>query len=131
MKQAQQALGLTTVYLEEMLAEATALVQSSYTDQEFSRLVDNLFPVEHDASNIVRSRHDEQRAVLHHLFRSAPTQANIRNTKWGAYNAVGEYLDWERPVLGKDVDEKRLARDSLFGKPIEIKQQALTLLSRS
>ena len=32
------------------------------------------------------------------------SQANIRNTRWGAYQAVTEYMDWAVPVASKKVD---------------------------
>jgi len=55
---------------------------------------------ESDSDRVIASRLDTRDALLD-VFVS-PTNANIANTRWSAWNAVSEYDQWVRPVRGAD-----------------------------
>jgi phage/plasmid-like protein (TIGR03299 family) len=112
---AREALGLTWKYLEGFQAEADAMLAAAMSDAEFDAfLADELCgdrPVlgeKTESGSKVTARmieaHDAEVGSLRHLFRDADTQADIRNTRWAAYQSVVEYMDWAVPVASKKVD---------------------------
>jgi phage/plasmid-like protein (TIGR03299 family) len=123
---AREALGLTFKYVEEFERQAELLLGEKYSDKEFYRLVETLIPIDEENE---RSRNvaEEARQNLVGLWK-APTQENILNTKWAAYNAVAEYADWTKPVRGNNVDSARAVK-TITGLADRFKNKALTLLS--
>jgi len=123
---AREALGLTFKYVEEFERQAELLLGAKYSDKEFYRLVETLIPIDEENE---RSRNvaEEARQNLVGLWK-APTQENILNTKWAAYNAVAEYADWTKPVRGNNVDSARAVK-TITGLADRFKNKALTLLS--
>lgn len=52
----------------------------------------------------------------------------IEHSAWAAFNAVSQYVDWERPTRGaadSERDERRFAT-TMFGQGAELKRKALT-----
>ncbi len=52
----------------------------------------------------------------------------IEHSAWAAFNAVGQYADWERPArgaLGRESDERRFA-SIMVGQGAELKRKAWT-----
>lgn len=123
---AREALGLTFKYVEEFERQAELLLGAKYSDKEFYRLIETLIPIDEENE---RSRNvaEEARQNLVGLWK-APTQENILNTKWAAYNAVAEYADWTKPVRGNNVDSARAVK-TITGLADRFKNKALTLLS--
>lgn len=131
MEEARQTLDLTFKYAEEFVNEATALIETDYSDRQFDSLVRRLYPLDADASERAKNNVAETRDKLTYFFREAETQENIRNTRWAAYQSVVEYVDFGRNVRGgaSNTAEEKRARDILFGKGIDMKQKALELLT--
>lgn len=123
---AREALGLTFKYVEAFEREAELLLGQKYSDKEFYRLVETLIPIDEDNER-ARNVAEEARQNLVGLWK-APTQENILNTKWAAYNAVAEYADWTKPVRGTNVDSARAVK-TITGLADRFKNKALTLLS--
>ncbi len=89
-------------------------------------LVETLIPIDEENER-ARNVAEEARQNLVGLWK-APTQENILNTKWAAYNAVAEYADWTKPVRGNNVDSARAVK-TITGLADRFKNKALTLLS--
>jgi phage/plasmid-like protein (TIGR03299 family) len=123
---AREALGLTFKYVEEFERSAELLLGQKYSDKEFYRLVETLIPIDEENER-ARNVAEEARQNLVGLWK-APTQENILNTKWAAYNAVAEYADWTKPVRGTNVDSARAVK-TITGLADRFKNKALTLLS--
>lgn len=123
---AREALKLTFNYVEEFEREAESLLSQKFSDKEFYKLVETLIPIEEESER-VRNVAEEARQNLIGLWK-APTQENILNTKWAAYNAVAEYADWTKPVRGSDISRAR-ATKTITGLADRFKNKALTLLS--
>ena len=123
---AREALGLTFKYVEEFERQAELLLGAKYSDKEFYRLVETLIPIDEENER-ARNVAEEARQNLVGLWK-APTQENILNTKWAAYNAVAEYADWTKPVRGNNVDSARAVK-TITGLADRFKNKALTLLS--
>ncbi|WP_344558937.1 DUF932 domain-containing protein [Kitasatospora saccharophila] len=95
----QPALGFTERYAAAFEAEATQLFQTEMTNQEFDKLIAQLWtpPAEGARKNLI-AVNQERRDRLHHLFAEADTQDNIWGTRWAALQAVIEFDDYFRTV---------------------------------
>jgi phage/plasmid-like protein (TIGR03299 family) len=122
---ARDALKLTFKYTEEFEKLAENLISQEMTDKEFAKLVEEVFPIDEESQRATTIA-ETARGTLMGLWK-APTQANIANTKWAAYNAFIEYSDWASPIRGKDVETLRAER-IISGAGDRFKNKVLALL---
>lgn len=96
--EAREALKLTFAYNAEFEKAAEQLIQQSYTDAQFDELIKGMWDVSEDAKPAVKTRDAKRADALHFLFADADTNANIRGTKWAAYQSITEYVDHYAPA---------------------------------
>ena len=114
MQDARDAIQLAVKAKDEFMAGAEILIDQDYTDAEFRKLIAQVFPVPaKDASERIRNNDAEKRDLLFWCFDQSPTIQNIKGTKWAAYQAVTEYLDWGQRINGDNVEAKRLTRTTM------------------
>ncbi len=124
--QAREALGLTFKYAEVFEAEAEQMIQASLTDAQFARIIGKLWTTESESkrsATITANRAD----VLTGLFTDAPTNANIRGTRWAGYQVITEYLHFA-PVAG-GTDTARAERVATGGTVATVKARAFEMLA--
>jgi phage/plasmid-like protein (TIGR03299 family) len=123
---ARQALDLTFKYDEKFQHEAEDMINRELTNAEFDKIVEGLFPLANDASDLVEKRVKEVRNDLHNLFTDSPTTTEIRNTAWAGYQAITEWTDWFKNIPGKEGAAEVTARaeNLMAGKEDERKRQA-------
>lgn len=98
---ARETLGLTLGYFDEFEKEAQSLFNQSITDAEFSKLIQTIYPKpSEDASKVAKTKWENKVVLLDDLYHNSPTNANIKGTKWGAFNALTERLDYFRSGRG-------------------------------
>jgi phage/plasmid-like protein (TIGR03299 family) len=98
---ARETLGLALGYFDEFETEAKALYAQSITDAEFSKLIRTIYPKPaEDASKVALTKWENKVVLLDDLYHNSPTNANIKGTKWGAFNALTERLDYYRSGRG-------------------------------
>lgn len=98
---ARETLGLALGYFDEFEKEAKALFEQSVTDLEFNKLITSIYPKpDSDASKIAFTKWDNKITLLNDLYFNSPTNENIKGTKWGAFNALTERLDYFRSGRG-------------------------------
>lgn len=124
---AREALKVTFKYQEEFQLEAEKLLAQSMTDKEFQKIVEKAFPLDKTDSQRAQTMATNAQSALLGLWK-APTQANIKNTAWAAYNAFVEYSDWARPVRGTDPDVARAER-VVNGSGERFKNRILSLIA--
>jgi len=99
---ARETLGLTFGYFDEFEKQAQALFADSITDKQFYDIVRTIYPKPaDDASKLAKTKWDNKIILLDDLYFNSPTNANIKGTKWGAFNALTERLDYFRTSRGK------------------------------
>jgi phage/plasmid-like protein (TIGR03299 family) len=97
---ARETLGLALGYFDEFEKEAKELFEQSITDAEFSKLIQTIYPKpEKDAKGAIK-KWENKVVLLDDLYHNSPTNANIKGTKWGAFNAITERLDYFRTGRG-------------------------------
>jgi phage/plasmid-like protein (TIGR03299 family) len=98
--QAREALGLTFAYADEFQKQAQELFTQSITDLEFSKLINTLYPKPEDKAKQSLTKWEQKVVLIDDLYHNSPTNANIKGTKWGAFNAITERLDYFRSGRG-------------------------------
>lgn len=128
--EARRVLGLSFRYLEDFQAEADRMIDQEYTDREFKELVSGLWaPVGDTATPRSKTMEDNRNRTLRWLFSAADTNDGIHGTRWGAYQAVTEYLDHYSPVKGRGLDsEAARAARTVSGTADTVKRDAFARL---
>ena len=99
---ARETLGLTFGYFDEFEKQAKELFSQEITDKQFYDIVRTIYPKPaDDASKLAKTKWDNKVILLDDLYFNSPTNANIKGTKWGAFNALTERLDYFRTTRGK------------------------------
>jgi phage/plasmid-like protein (TIGR03299 family) len=133
MAQARDALGMTYSYLESFELKAQKMIQESLTTDRFIEIVERLMPIRDDATDLIKGRVSSERMRLIELFENSDTMTEIRGTAWSGYQAVTEYLDHYRPVMGKDSNQSNIYRalQTANGNSEEMKSNAFWMLQNA
>ena len=100
-QEARTALGLAWHYIDAFEAEAAALYATPMDIDEVRQFAAKLVKADDKSASATARRGRQQQAnSIVKLWTSSPTVAPIGETRWGAYNAVTEYLDHFQPVRG-------------------------------
>jgi phage/plasmid-like protein (TIGR03299 family) len=104
---ARETLGLTLGYFDEFEKQAQELFKQEITDKQFHDIVKAVYPKPaDDASKIAITKWDNKVVLLDELYFNSPTNANIKGTKWGAFNALTERLDYFRSTRSNSSESK-------------------------
>ena len=104
---ARETLGLTFGYFDEFEKQAQELFKQEITDAEFSKLIRTIYPKpEESASKLAKTKWENKVILVDDLYFNSPTNANIKGTKWGAFNALTERLDYFRPTRKNNSESK-------------------------
>ncbi len=104
---ARETLGLTLGYFDEFEKQAQELFKQEITDKQFSDLIKKIYPKpSEDASKLAKTKWDNKVVLIDELYHNSPTNANIKGTKWGAFNALTERLDYFRSTRKSNSESK-------------------------
>lgn len=128
--QARDTLGMTYKYLDTFQIEAERMIQQTLDMDEFKSIVERLYPVKDNDSDLIKTRVTAEHNALMHLFETSDTMTEIRGTRWSGYQAITEYLDHYKLQQGKDETGNQIARamQTATGANEEIKHRAFSLL---
>jgi len=133
---ARQTLDLAEAYFENMMVGINGLVEHEWSSVDMKRFTYTLFDLDVDKS-IEEQRKNKAYAADKVIDLFSNGRGNGTNTKWDAFNAVTEYVDYNRPVGHKvetgesnslEVVNKRL-NDAWYGSGADLKQRAWDLLT--
>jgi phage/plasmid-like protein (TIGR03299 family) len=126
---ARNALEVSFKYTGEFEELANELASVKMDRKEYLQFVSVLNPEpKEDLKKAVRLW-ESRTQTLAGLW-EAETQSNIKDTRWAAYNAVVEYVDWFAPTRGAENALARRSERIIDGKSDALKNRALTLLAR-
>lgn len=125
--EAREALELATLYNQYLADEANRLVNEAFSKVEFTDMAHWL--------TIGELKHDEKPSPqsvtkfenMMSLYVNSDNLGNIRGTKWGALNAVAEYVDYASNYRGENKLDKR-AESILLGRGVDLKTKAYDYL---
>lgn len=127
--EARTALGLVFAQQEEFEKQVEQLLSMKMTDNDYKKFVQELVPdSKKDDSQRKQNSVERVRSELMGLWK-APTQQNVKNTGWAAFNAVAEYADWFKPIRGSGEDKEALRAERKMLGDSRLKTRAYELLS--
>ncbi|NBW11612.1 MAG: DUF945 domain-containing protein [Caulobacteraceae bacterium] len=95
--EARRVLGLTYDHLDNFETVARELFETSMTDAQFNEIVKAIYPEpESGSAKVAQTRWSNKVDLLNDLWTTSVTNANIKNTAWGALNAMTERIDYFR-----------------------------------
>lgn len=103
-KDAQRVLGLSTKWAEAFKAQAEALAAIPVGGNDITKVLDIVFPIEADASELQVKNRDELVGSARAVIANERNMGTFGRTGWSLWNGIVEFLDHERPVKGKDKD---------------------------
>lgn len=111
-QQAREALGLANKYMDEFDKMAQAMIETEITKAQFDKIVALAYPApEKDAKGSFK-KHNDKIDLINAIY-VGDYNNTIAGTKWGAFNALTERLDWYRSARGGS-NESILAAASGF-----------------
>lgn len=128
--EAREALDLTFAYVEEFEQQVQQLIAQPMSDGDFERFIDSLVK-KPAASKRQETRIENTKIALRDMWNS-PTQQLAGKNKWGAWNAVTEWVDWESGVRLKKANSNSEARAmrTMSAAASQTKQKAFALLNK-
>jgi phage/plasmid-like protein (TIGR03299 family) len=133
--EARKALDITYRYAGAFEKAASALLAEPMTASEWDTLLAELlpFPETKPGEKITERQKQtvkDNRQEILTVHRSAPNLQNVKDTKWGALQAVIEWNDYVRPVRAKD---ERVSLERSFTRQVDdvsgVKAQAFRILA--
>ena len=128
--EARRVLGLTFSHMDSFETMARELYETALTDNQFTALVNSLYPEpEQGSAKVAGTRHTEKVDLLQHLYLEGVTNANIKGTAWGALNALTERIDYYRQ--GRKGQEAIVAAASGFDPVVNAEKARILTAVRS
>ena len=140
-KEAQRALGLTFEYLDQFEAMAEKMLLRKLTKREVLTSILQVFPVK-DVNPLklmvgemervigaLKTNHPASGALS--MYNSSPNLENVRDTAWGLYNGIAEYLDYGANYRSRTVPaaDNRASSILLGGVASQRKEKAAAVLA--
>ena len=135
--EAKRTLGITHAYMAELQALGNDLVNQSFSNAEFDAFLETLIPTVELERDLVASEKQKSIALTKALNKqekikqiraNKPDLQNVKNTKWGALQAVIDFNDHHIEGRGDKLAEKRMSR-ILMPLTANIGHKALNILT--
>ncbi len=91
---ARETLGLTIQYMDDFEKEAKALFETPINDKQVYDIITAVYPKPDEAKKASLTKWDNKINLVNDLYFDSPTNANIKGTAWGMFNALTERLDY-------------------------------------
>jgi len=126
---AQEVLGLSIAKHREFEVQMNRLAQVRMTKRTFGAYLDRVLgpvpqPTEQDPEPEASSARQQ---ILSNFDHSLQRLKGIEHSAWAAFNAVSQYVDWERPTRGAaGIRDERRFESMLLGAGADLKRRAWT-----
>lgn len=124
--EAERVLHGTMAYAKSFAAISEEMLSRKFTRAQFEQYIEALYPRPVEDEKRAMTLWENRRSELLALYKFAETNDLGRDTQWGAFNSVVEYLDWGAPVRSSNrtsVEEARALRQ-FEGSNQEMKNRA-------
>ena len=131
--EAKRALGITHKVMEEFKVGAEHLILKKMTEKDAIRVITSVFPLSEEEKQSKKVFSDRAASALA-IWKNAENLEGVRETAWGVWNAIGEYLDHGVSYRGgkrstaADAKTSSIVLDTGFA--ARTKRQALALVSK-
>ncbi|MFF7966718.1 DUF932 domain-containing protein [Streptomyces sp. NPDC007903] len=107
-KEARRTLGLSVQYFEKFAAEETALARTNIAVNDFHKVIADLWPLDDDATDRVKTNHAARIGSLDAIFRTETDR--VGRTAYAAERAITGYLDHVTPCRPPKSMTEEMAR---------------------
>lgn len=90
--EAKRALGITHKVMDEFRVGAENLILKQMTEKDAIRVITSVFPLSEDDKREKKVFSDRAAQTIA-IWKNAENLEGVRETAWGVWNAIGEYLD--------------------------------------
>jgi hypothetical protein len=97
-QEASETLQLANQYTVSLTEFAEDMVQKKISTLMLTKIIDDLFPVDDEASDRIKRNVDNFRNQFTDIYLNKPDLQNIRGTAWGLYNAAGDFASHIQPA---------------------------------
>lgn len=112
---AREALGLTFQYMDNFEQEAKSLFETSINDKQFYDIITTIYPKPEKDKKAVITKWENNISLINDIYFDSPTNANVKGTAWGLFNALTEKIDYFGSVRKKETgSEIKFANASGF-----------------
>lgn len=101
MKEDAEMWRTANTYMDAFEKEASALFAKKVTDAAYFKMVDTLFPAPTEDKKGAQAKWETKRGMFAQAWQGTPN-AGIKNTAWGAFNALTEANQWGRKTQNTD-----------------------------
>jgi len=130
LQEARDTLDLTFAYAGEFQEMADRMIEESYTTAKFDEMITLAFDMQDPKTKRKQTLVENQRESLMDLWNNSPTMKDIKGTRWGAYQAVTEYVDHFMDIKGEKNKETRSASRTITSPIIaKIKNRSFELVN--
>jgi phage/plasmid-like protein (TIGR03299 family) len=131
--EARRTLGISFAYFKEYAQAMEQLLQKPMIEGSFREIVNALLPQAPDsASDEQKENVQKNRAALLGIYLNSPTVASVRDTQYGALQAITEWYDHVKNgqrKKGTREAEERKTWDIVLGDGVLFKDKALALIT--
>ena len=130
--EAKRALGITHKVMDEFRVGAESLILKKMSEKDAIRVITSIFPLTEDEKRDKKVFSDRAAQTLA-IWKNAENLEGVRETAWGVWNAIGEYLDHGVAYRGgqrstaADAKASSIVLDTGFA--ARTKRQALALVA--
>ena len=130
--EAKRALGITHKVMDEFRVGAESLILKKMSEKDAIRVITSIFPLSEDEKRDKKVFSDRAQQTLA-IWKNAENLEGVRETAWGVWNAIGEYLDHGVAYRGgqrstaADAKASSIVLDTGFA--ARTKRQALALVA--
>jgi len=107
--EAKRVLGVTHAYMDAMSEVAAGMLNTKFSDKEFDAFLESLSPTA-DREKAALTRALDRQETIKGIWKNKDDLQNIRNTQWGALQAVVDYNDHHIDGRGDNKEETRFSR---------------------
>lgn len=130
--EAKRALGITHKVMDEFRVGAENLILKKMSEKDAIRVITSIFPLSEDEKREKKVFSDRAAQTIA-IWKNAENLEGVRETAWGVWNAIGEYLDHGVAYRGgqrstaADAKASSIVLDTGFA--ARTKRQALALVA--
>lgn len=107
LEEAKRTLELANNYLARLNEEAEELVKKKVSTKLLEKIVERLIPMPDEATEHQKKNIEETRAEIIDIHDNKDDLANFRNTAWGVFNAVSDFVTHMQPKRNSKTFKER------------------------
>jgi len=121
-REAMETLNFASEYIKAFDEKALEMTKTKFKIDKF---LDEMFPVDEDASNCIKKRNESTREDILSIHNSKNDLSNFKNTAWGIYNAVSDWNSNAEPLRKTDTFAENRFINFMDGSSILEKSQLI------